>query len=247
MSYFITGAQTTTHVRYKLLDNTGKIVKDYPDEICFRAITYSPIPESAAVVHIYHEKTMVPYKVPEIRRWINDITEAGFAATFVEDAVSDVSKQKSFIAGTVQADMCELGQKLIRHGHEGSPDNEDKYYRFEIRLSDFKYKSHLISTLMLVRCLTETGICLVPDIYFEMLDKNPNLDKFDAIQTAHKDLNKRMSKHNYNYNHMITWVDNGSNVDRQTLLARYENCGHNVWTKEARNLGQTDKWRGVLN
>lgn len=244
MSYCISGILTTTHVKYKLLDNTGKVVKSYPDEICFRAITYAPIPEATSVIHIYHEKSMVPYRVPEIRRWINDITEIGFATTFVEDVTSDATKQQNFIAGTVQTDMCEIGQKLLRHGHEAPPDDEDPYYHFEIKLSDYKYKSHLISALMLVRCLTETGICLVPEIYFDILDKNPNADKFDTLQTAHKDLNKRLSKSNYNYNHMITWVDNGTNVDPKTLLTRYQNCGFDVWTKEARNLGQTAKWCG---
>lgn len=241
MNYYIDDVSTSTFVHYKLLAEGGKILRDYTAESCFSALTYAVIPTDTAVVHIYHPKSMLPYKVPEIKRWIKEISEMGFTASFIEEVSNEFEKQNTYVAGTVQTDMCELAQKLLRHGIEPViQNNVDQYYHFEIKLSDYKYKSHLVSALMLVRCLTETGICKVPEIYFQMLDANPNLDRFDALQTAHKKLHDMNIS--ANSNHMITYrANSANNVSMETLLKNYKNCGVEVLGRGY--LGQSVKWR----
>lgn len=246
--YYIDGTNTTTHVNYKLLDESGKVLKDYVNEACFSAITYAIIPAGTAVVQIYHDKSMVPYKASEIKRWIQEITELGFPATFVEDKQSDTERQNAYVAASVQTDMSELALKLLRHGEEPKQDTSgDKFYRFEIKLGDYTYKSHLVSGLMLVRCLTESLICKVPGIYFEMVDKNPNLDKFQALQDAHKSLGSHDwydSNRRHNTNHMITHKDNGPNVTKEKLFKNYQACGVLTLDHKGHNLGQLPKWNG---
>ena len=253
MNYYDHETETTSSVYFKLLDESGKVIRDYPGEACFSTITYALIPKGTAVVSIRHEKARVPYKVSEIKRWIADINEMGFPCSFVDEPrPSEIERQKEYIHATVNANMNDLAKKLLNHGQDrGEQSDEEKCYHFEVRVKDFEYKSHFISTLMLVRCLTETEICKVPEIYFQMMDADPATNKFDAMQTAHKKLGPYGHENHYhNTNHMITYDGNGSNVTQEKLWARYKACGFKVMDgdiERSHRIEQSNKWNGELN
>ncbi len=248
MKYYNEKTATVKTVSFKLLDKTGKVISNHTDEACFSAITYYPIPNGVSVVAVHHRKSMVPYDVPAIKRWIADINEMGFPCSFVDDTIqTDFEKQKAFLQTTVHANMAELAQKLLRHGEEDKPKDSKDEYVFEVRLDDFEYKSHFISTLMLIRCLTESLICKVPEIYLQMMDANPGASKFETLQNAHKKLGRYGVDGNHNTNHMITFADNGSNVSKETLWKRYKDCGYKVFDPKLghyHSLGQASKWNG---
>lgn len=250
MDYYNRSTGTIASVNFKLLDEGGKVIRDYVDQSCFSAITYAMIPRGTATVIIRHKKSMVPYKVLEIKRWIADINEMGFPCSFIEKpGPTEIERQKKYIHATVRGDLNELAIGLLNHGQEEAGQHgEDNYYNFEVSLKDFEYKSHFISTLMLVRCLTESIICKVPEIYFKMIDENPRADKFDTMQTAHKKLGTYGHNDSYhNTNHMITYDGNGSNTTREKLWARYKKCGFKVMdgdTRLSHRIDQSEKWNG---
>ena len=124
-------------------------------------------------------------------------------------------------------------------------------HNFQINIKDYKYKVHFISTLMLIRALYESGICMVPDIYFQLVDANPTIDKFDALQTAHKPTRskKEFLSRWYNTNHMVTYDGNGSgeNVKKDTLFERYKDSKLDVLhgkDGDYFNLPQSPNWQG---
>lgn len=225
--YNITGS-----VWFKLLDKDGNIINDHKANICFAQITLCPIKKNVATVLIYHENKRMPYKPSTIKRWIADINELDFPCRYI--CKEDENKQRKYISNTITHSFIELAEKTMR----GNQTNEveDELHLFEIKLNDFKYKSHFISTLMLIRVLFEVGICNVPGIYLELMDKDPNADKFDMLQTAHKNTDG-------NTNHMITCYANGTNITSKTLWARYKECGEEVYTAKT-HLGQSKKWEG---
>jgi hypothetical protein len=172
---------------------------------------------------------------------IADINEMGFPCTFIEEQASETEKQNQFIDNTTHVHLIDFAQKLLRHEQEnssaGDNDRGHEHYYFEVKLKDFVHKSHFISTLMLIRCLTETGVCETPNIYFQLMDKDPSADKFDIMQTAHKN--------SYgNINHKITYSGNGNNVKKEVLWARYEADGVGPLEHKGHNLGQSEKWIG---
>jgi len=116
-------------------------------------------------------------------------------------------------------------------------------YEFIVKLSDYTWKAHLISTLMLIRALYEYGINKVPEFYLTALDKNATLDRFELLQLAHKD--PRLNRYS-NTNHMITSYQNGSGaISKQELHSRYEKCGVKIYDGKSgwHSIGQADKWR----
>lgn len=132
-------------------------------------------------------------------------------------------------------------------------------HNFQINLSDFKYKCHLLTTLMLLRVLWEPIANKIPEIYFQMIDKNPNGDKFDYIQTAHKSLPTGYDSKTGHYHptptgHMATYSGNGKNVSKETLFKRYEESKIEVFhihqpydyknPKGYTSITQNDKWNG---
>lgn len=220
------GITIVNYVWFKLLGNKGEIKRDYPNSACFAPILHNAIDNDAGGVQVYHERTAVPYPIPAIERWINDINELGFPCSF-----------------QTPCQDC----------------NPDKY-SFNVKFSDYEYKAHLASTLMLIRALYERGICRVPEIYFNMLDENPKADKFEVLQNAHKELTNHFDSHDYyaypNTNHMITNAGNGKNITKKALFDRYKACGIKVLGQHKSNqdkaenyrwgsvLRITDKWKG---
>lgn len=98
---------------------------------------------------------------------------------------------------------------------------------FTVKFADFTKKLHFNATLQLIRCLWESGICHIPDIYFQITEKYkkpPSIaKKFELLQVAHNalDLTKDITGY-YNTNHMMTHYNNG--VKNQTIsLQEYQN------------------------
>lgn len=90
----------------------------------------------------------------------------------------------------------------------------DETVRIRLTFGEFKSKAHLCSTLSLLRLLWENGLDKIPEAYFGMVDADPNIDKIDALQTAHKNLNAGMG-------HAVTGPYNGkANVEKKLLLER---------------------------
>lgn len=75
---------------------------------------------------------------------------------------------------------------------------------FTVKPSNFTKKFHFNSTLQLIRCLYESYICYVPEIYFSLISGKNLIDKFTAIQLAHLQLHGYKRGSMANYNHMIT-------------------------------------------
>ena len=115
-------------------------------------------------------------------------------------------------------------------------------YHFTIKVADYVYKTHLVSTLMFIRCLYETGIAYIPERYFQLLDEKPDRDKFEAIQIAHK-----TAPEYFNWNHTVTSKENGSdNVTKDVLWGRYAADGYKVLdgaSGEYKRMSQMDKWK----
>ena len=115
------------------------------------------------------------------------------------------------------------------------PALEENRVLFLVELADFQHKVHLNCTLQLVRFLTEIYICMIPDIYFNLLEKNTNLDPFHALQNANKMLSSYKETTFYNSNHTCT-CGNKINVTKEELFANiaarqtgiYENGNHYI-------------------
>jgi len=118
--------------------------------------------------------------------------------------------------------------------------SNEKVINFTIDLKDFQKKIVVNCTLQLIRCLTESYICYVPDIYFNILDQNPKIDKFIALQDAH-----RKCPMYANTNHMITCNGNGNNITKEIFLERVQN--HRIKTYDNNGYGDcniSSLWRG---
>lgn len=92
--------------------------------------------------------------------------------------------------------------------------NSPKTANFTVKFSDFTKKLHLNCTLQLIRCLWESGINHVPDIYFQLLEKYENPpdlnERFVLLQHSHNIINYTKDITGYhNINHMITYYNNG--------------------------------------
>lgn len=221
---------TSASVWFKTLDGGGKVLKDYPSAPCFAQITYKPgqygvgygMHKDTKTIHVYRSKSAMPYNVPEIKRWIDDLNELGFRCRFADDGVvGDVKKQESFIQSTINKKLQEFAIKVIRAGHP-APADPNEFYNFYIDLKDYKDKSHLFSTLSLIRMLSESYYDTVPETYFNMMDKDPTLDKFQALQDAHK-------KCNTSGGHCVTYNGNGDNVSHKELMKRFDKHGDDLW------------------
>lgn len=58
-------------------------------------------------------------------------------------------------------------------------------YRFLLNFSDYRYKVHLTSALILLRYLFEDYIEVMPKHYFGLVEAAPELDKFKLMQMVH--------------------------------------------------------------
>lgn len=57
----------------------------------------------------------------------------------------------------------------------------------KFQVKDYDRKIHLKAAMTLTRCLWEVSICHVAGRYFQIIHDNPMVDRFDALQSAHKD------------------------------------------------------------
>lgn len=100
----------------------------------------------------------------------------------------------------------------------------DVNMRVQVSLSHYEKKAHLVHALQLIRCLNETGICYVPDIYFGLLAKAPAAsveDRFVMLQKA----NTTVLSHSYvNGNHMINGGNGYTPISLKTYLDRIAKC-----------------------
>jgi hypothetical protein len=86
---------------------------------------------------------------------------------------------------------------------------------FRIDLADMETKDQFCSTLTLIRCLYERGSSRVPDLYLQTIEEYPDIDKFEALQNAHK----HPSLGYLNRGHNVTF----KGVPNITLEKLYEN------------------------
>lgn len=233
---------TSNHVWYKLVDKSDKSIENYADNACFAAIAHG-FSKSARKIHIYHDKAKVPYDLACVKRWIADLNDMGFPCAFAEDENSPSIKQEQFLRESVADGLEEMGLMLLRHGVE--PDAAT--YNFYVELKDYEDKNHLFSTLSLIRCLTESGICRVPEEYFKLMDQNPKRDKLEACQLAHKKVSSRELRkydpyHYANTGHMVTWDGNGDNITRDRLLERFKKTKTDL--RDGGYLSINSNWNG---
>lgn len=113
---------------------------------------------------------------------------------------------------------------------------------FTIRLSDYQKKIHVSITLQLIRYLTETYICRLPELYFQELDKLkvnnivPSIDKkYEILQNIHVLADKNRKCYGLNTNHTITET---GNFDHQNPLTQKEIMNRIC----AEKAGVYDKW-----
>lgn len=201
---YYTEAETTSYISFKLFSKNGKVVKDFKNAACFADIMNCSLNDWADdsddldKVIIYCPKKQIAYKIENIERWITDLNEIGFPCQFVDSSIA--LAQKSFLDKTIKQEYV----KMAKHILDGSENVDTDKYNFEVKLSNYEYKLHYLSTFMLIRCLIEYKINEIPDMYFSMLDENPKADKFDLIQIAHKQ--DIFGGHS---GHMITFHGNG--------------------------------------
>lgn len=237
---------TTSYVWFKLLDGLGKEVENFPDSACYSVIAHG-FDKRAKQIHIYHEKAKIPYSIDCIKRWINDLNEMGFPCSFINDESPDDPSKKSeqFAKTTINDGLIDMALLLMRHGNE-PPGSPDKFHNFYVELDKYEDKNYLFSTLSLVRCLTESGICKIPEVYFNIIDENPGIDKLEACQNAHKKVsgkNERYDPRCYaNTGHMITFDGNGTNVTRESLMARFKKA--KVDLRDPGSLKINASWNG---
>lgn len=110
-------------------------------------------------------------------------------------------------------------------------------YKFLVRTADYEYKLHLVSTLMLIRALYEYGINPVPDRYFNLMDKDPGADKLIMLQRAHKSVG-----YGGNTNHMVTFKNNGADLEKDMLFARFAASGVRVFDNSGIQISSA--WNG---
>ncbi len=116
--------------------------------------------------------------------------------------------------------------ELNEFGFPCAVEDNKSSVNFIFNVADFKYKIILSSTLQLVRCLTETGICYIPENYFRLVKLYPKQDKFLLLQDAHRTVKDFYGDAAYlNTNHIVTGCCEGENISKETFLARVANNG----------------------
>lgn len=239
---------TTTHVWYDLIGIDKGRVDGYENAVCFAHIAHG-FHQDADIIRLYHEKRLVPYNPPEIKRWITDLNNVGFPCGFEEQLDPLIASCVSHINNTVNTGLEDMTLMIMRQGEELPPTT----HNFFIKVADYKDKNHMFSTLFLIRCLLETGINRVPEEYFKLMDTNPARDKFEAIQIAHKIVTYRDApydpKSHASRDHMVTFDGNGENITQSALMSRFAESKTDVRDKGYLRLsinwnGSSDSWKG---
>lgn len=118
---------------------------------------------------------------------------------------------------------------------------------FKIELKDYTYKLHLSSTLQLIRCLFETGICIVPALYFYLLKQDPQKDHFILLQDAHRLLHAKECGIGFygNTNHMCTFNGNGDdNVTMEQFYKKLNKSDYKIHDNHSYDHKICNLWRG---
>lgn len=212
----------SAYVWFKLLDKDGNIIRDYGMQGCFGGITYE-MDKKTATIQVYRDENMMPYKLTEVQRWINDLNDVGFPCDMTYDPTStgsEMSQEKWAKDTAASKQMEDMIIAFRKHGLVENPYNSwgkpgPQNYKFNVHLKHYSNKSHLFSTLTLIRMLSESTMSTIPELYFQMMDADPDRDKFEAIQDAHKGPINGGS-------HAVTYKGNGSNVSRKALMDRFK-------------------------
>ena len=236
---------TTNYVYFKLLDKSDKVIENCPNYPCYGSIAHG-FNTKATKIHVYHEKTKVPYNTDCIKRWIADLNEMGFPCSFIEDELpDDTVKQTRHCKDTVNDGLSNMALLIMRHGQQPDP-GPNSFHNFYVDLNQYENKNHLFSTLSLIRCLTETGICKVPEVYFGLMDAEPQRDKLDACQASHKIVSSKEKKYDpmsyANTGHMVTYDGNGKNIAKEKLMERFKK--EKIDLRDRGHLTINSNWNG---
>ncbi len=118
----------------------------------------------------------------------------------------------------------------------------------ELDLNNYVYKHHLASALMLTRALYENGMSLVPEKFFQLLDTDPGIDKFDAIQTAHKSIPLAQGFVIAPTAHMIISLRPGcKNIGRDKAFANFAKYDYKLYDGDASMNGGHKTCMGISN
>lgn len=215
--YYIKDTETTIKVNYKLLDKDGEI------------LTYIINTATGTEKRLRDNKndscfSSVTYNaIPQETKTIviyHPLTKIPYDKIFIEKWVKELN---------------DLGFPCKLTFNKQNAE-------FIIDLSEYKKKLHLNCAMQLVRCVTESYICFIPELYFNSIEKLPKTEldldkKFDVLQDAHKSTKQYNESAYANTNHMITHKYNGEkNVTRDIFWARikeskleiYDNHGINA-------------------
>lgn len=223
--YHIPSRATSLYIWFKLLDKNGKVLRDYGMQGCYGSITYQ-MDTKTETIQVYRAEGLMPYNFAEVKRWIDDITDAGFPCELIydPDATSDEMRQEKWAEATAASKkMKEIILAFREHGlQKANPYNDyvwgkpgPQNYKFNVHLKDYANKSHLFSTLTLIRMLSESSMSTVPEIYFNMMDADPLRDKFEAIQEAHRGPVNGGS-------HAVTYKGNGKSITREAIMKKFK-------------------------
>ena len=122
-------------------------------------------------------------------------------------------------------DLCEMGFKCEYLGC--SLENTV----FRINLKDMETKNQFGSTLTLIRCLYEANSVKIPERYLVALDNDPTMDKFEALQNAHK-VGELPLGHN------VTSRALGSNITLQKLYERFKIDGRTPFSESGTSINK---------
>lgn len=214
--YYRASHEKTPYLWVRLLDKNGKIVKDLGQQGCHGILNrVGGLTENTATINVYRHKRYMPYDVKEVVRWISYLNEMGFPCEvkYNDDALTDERKQINWADKTIKSGHGDMGLVLLRHGGN-PPVDPTQFYNFYVHLKDYANKSHLFSTLQLMRVLYEMSLNLIPEQFFTRVEKDPSTDKFQLLQDLHKSSN--------GYSHAITYNGNGKNITRDFLMERFK-------------------------
>lgn len=161
-----------------------------------------------------------------------------WTSVLLKQRVSNISYNEPEVKRWL-GDLNEVGFPCHFEGMDGD-------LKIRLVLKEFKSKLHLTSTLMLIRLLWESGMNVIPDFYFQAMDKNPKARKLLEIQKAHKHPSFRSNKINpygyyYNTNHTVTSPQAARNISKTELFRRLKK-GASVWES---NFSYTNGYKSV--
>lgn len=166
------------YLNFFFLSKNRELISRHLKEICFAYLNRSVFNPTAKYIQLIHPENKVPYSKDFVESFIKDLNEMGF--------------------------YCKLSKPFWGKGSWSYNDtvlNENDYV-FELDLKKFEKRVHLLNTLVMIRTLIEPFADRVPSYYKEIIEANPSVDKFIALQQAHKKIDKRV-----NVGHIVVPLD----------------------------------------